>query len=86
MDWNYIDQYPVDIVFAGHYHGGIIQLPLLNRGLYCPYVGFFAEHTKGVFNGTKAACILSGGLGSEHFLPRLNNPPEIVVVDLFPAN
>lgn len=85
VDWDYVDQYPVDIVFSGHYHGGMVQLPLINRGLYCPYVGLFAEHIKGIFEGTEGTCILSTGLDSEYFIPRLNNPPEIVVADLIPA-
>lgn len=85
VDWDYINQYPVDLVFSGHYHGGMIQIPLINRGLYCPYVGLLAQNTKGVFQGLEATCVLSAGLGAEYFVPRLNNPPEIVVVDLEPA-
>lgn len=85
VDWDYVDQYSVDLIFSGHYHGGMIQLPLINRGLYCPYVGLFAKNIKGIFEGTEATCILSVGLGSEHLIPRLNNPPEIVVVDLIPG-
>lgn len=83
VDWKYIDKYPVDIVFAGHYHGGQIRLPLVG-GLYAPYVGWFPENTKGMFVGEKATCILSTGLGSENWIPRINNPAEIVVVDLIP--
>lgn len=85
VDWDYIDEYPVDVVFSGHYHGGVIQIPLVNRGLYCPYVGFFAPNTKGLFKGTKATCVLSSELGSEYAIPRLNNPAELVVVDLIPV-
>lgn len=84
VDWNYIDEFPVNLVFSGHYHGGMIRIPLIDRGIYAPYVGLFPKHTKGVYIGSKAVCILSAGLGSEHFVPRLNNPPEIVVVDLVP--
>lgn len=56
----------------------------MNRGLYCPYVGFFVKHNEGIYNGTEATCILSAGLGLEYSLPRLNNPPEIVVADIVP--
>lgn len=85
VDWDYIDEYPVDVVLSGHYHGGVVRIPLIDRGLYVPYTGWFAKNTKGVFRGTRATCILSAGLGSEHFVPRMNNPPEIVVVDLVPT-
>ena len=86
LDWEYIDQYPVDVVFSGHYHGGTICLPILERGLYAPYVGWFPPFTKGVYAGEKATCVLSAGLGNEHHIPRINNPPEIVVVDLVPLD
>lgn len=82
VDWNYIDRAPAGVVFCGHYHGGTIRIPLLNRGLFAPYVGWFPPYTKGVYVGKETTCILSAGLGNEHFVPRVNNPPEVVVVDL----
>lgn len=84
VDWDYINEYPVDIVFSGHYHGGAIRIPIIDQGLYAPYVGWFPPYTKGMFTGSQATCILSAGLGSEHNIFRLNNPPEIVVVDVIP--
>lgn len=81
-DWERIDNHPVGIVFCGHYHGGQVRFPLINRGLYAPYVGWFPEYTKGVFEGDCATCVLSAGLGSNPGIPRIYNPPEIVVVDL----
>ena len=81
VDWGYLDDYPVDLVFSGHYHGG--QIVLLFVGpLYAPYIGFFPENVKGIYQGTQTVCVLSSGLGTEYFVPRVNNPPEIVVVDL----
>lgn len=84
VDWDYINEYPVDIVFSGHYHGGAIRIPIIDQGLYAPYVGWFPPYTKGMFTGSQATCVLSTGLGSEHNIPRLNNPPEIVIVDVIP--
>lgn len=84
VDWDYINEYPVDIVFSGHYHGGAIRIPIIDQGLYAPYVGWFPPYTKGMFTGSQATCVLSTGLGSEHNIPRLNNPPDIVVVDVVP--
>lgn len=86
VDWGYIDKFPVDIVFSGHYHGGVIRIPVIDRGVYAPYVGWFPPYTKGMYSGSQAACVLSAGLGSEHMVPRINNPPEIVVVDLVPIS
>ena len=84
VDWNYVNKYPIDIVFSGHYHGGAIRIPILDRGLYAPYAGWFPRFTKGVYTGQTATCILSAGLGIEHDIPRFFNPPEIMVVDLTP--
>lgn len=84
VDWDYINEYPVDIVFSGHYHGGAIRIPIIDQGLYAPYVGWFPPYTKGMFTGSQATCVLSTGLGSEHNIPRLNNPPDIVIVDVIP--
>lgn len=84
VDWNYVDKYDAGIVFSGHYHGGTMRIPILDRGLYAPYVGWFPPFTKGVYSGTHAVCIVSAGLGTEYHIPRINNPPEIVVVDLKP--
>lgn len=84
IDWRYADDNLVDLVFSGHYHGGVMRIPILDQGLYAPYVGWFPPFTKGVFTGKQATCVLSAGLGNEYHIPRLNNPPEIVVVDLVP--
>lgn len=82
LNWNKIDVYPVDLVLSGHYHGGQIRLPIIG-GLYAPYVGLFPKYTKGVFEGKAAACVLSAGLANSCI--RLNNPPEIISIDLIPA-
>lgn len=37
VDWGYLDDYPVDLVFSGHYHGGQIVLPFVGS-LYAPYI------------------------------------------------
>ncbi len=83
VDWNYIDKYPVDLIFSGHYHGGVIRIPFVG-GLYAPYVGWFPKNTKGVFFGKYGTCILSTGLAGKKMFPRINNDPEIVITDLVP--
>lgn len=81
IDWGYMNEFPVDLVLSGHYHGGQIVLPWLG-GIYAPYIGLFPPYTEGVFEGAEATCILSTGLGSSPGIPRINNLPEIVVVEL----
>lgn len=84
LDWGYIDRYPVDLVLSGHYHGGQVRLPLVG-GVYVPYTGLFPKYTQGLFAGQNATCILSRGLGSSPGIPRINNLPEVLVIDLTPA-
>ena len=86
LDWHYIDTLDTGIIFCGHYHGGMIRVPILDQGVAAPYVGWWPPYTKGVFVGKLSTCILSTGLGVEHHIPRLNNPPEITVVDLIPSD
>lgn len=81
VDWNYIDKYPAGVVFSGHYHGGMVRLPFVG-GLVAPYVGWFPEYTEGMFQGEKATCLLSTGLGTSMNLPRINNLPQVLVVEL----
>lgn len=82
LDWGYRDKAPVDLVLSGHYHGGVVRIPILDRGVYAPYVGWFPPYTKGMFEGEKATCVLTTGLAGAKGLPRFFNPPEIVTVEL----
>ncbi|MBQ1892582.1 MAG: metallophosphoesterase [Clostridia bacterium] len=86
LDWDYRDKYPVDLVLSGHYHGGLVRFPLIGKGLYAPYVGWFPPYTKGCFEGEAATCILSSGLAGANGVPRFFNTPEIVVIDVVPDN
>lgn len=85
LDWEHRDDYFVDLAFCGHYHGGQIRLPLIG-GLIAPNIGYFPPYTKGLYIGKTAAVVLSAGLGSERKLPRINNPGEIVCLDLLPLS
>lgn len=85
LDWKFINKSEVDLVLSGHYHGGVVRIPILEQGLYAPYVGKFPPFTKGMFVGEKATCILSTGMAGSYGLPRFFNPPEICVVDILPA-
>lgn len=81
-----ISYWDADLVFSGHTHGGQFRIPLLG-GVYGPDMGWFPGWLEGQYpsaDGSKTM-ILSRGLGSSVQLPRLNNPPQVLVVDLVPA-
>ena len=80
----------IDIAFTGHAHGGQIRLPYVG-GLYAPGQGFLPKFSSGVVeaeDGTKV--VVSRGLGNSSeatgikglVIPRINNRPELVVVDV----
>lgn len=81
---NNLDQDQVELVLSGDYHGGVFRIPFLDRGVYVPELGLFPKFTKGVMQGAKGTLVVSAGLGDAHHIPRVFNPPEIVVIDLVP--
>lgn len=82
--WDHADTWGIDLVLSGHLHGGQVIIPGLG-GLYNPLDGFFAEYDYGQYKLGDSDMIITRGLGSNpKTLPRLNNPPEIAVVDVEP--
>lgn len=71
----------VDLVFAGHMHGGQFRVPFLG-GLYTPSQGLFPDYDAGVWTEGDTTMIVSRGLGNSAFPLRLNNPPDLVVAEL----
>ena len=79
-----IADYPVDLVFSGHAHGGQVRIPFLMDGLIAPDQGFFPEFTSGIYQDRNTKEIVSRGLGNSILPFRVFNRPEIVVVTLNP--
>ena len=72
----------LDLVFAGHAHGGQIRLPLVG-GLFAPGQGIFPRYTAGAYpleGGGRM--VVSRGLGNSRFPQRLFNRPQLVAVTL----
>lgn len=71
----------VDLVLAGHAHGGQIRLPFVG-GLAAPDQGVFPQITAGVYLMGDTEMIVSRGLGNSIAPIRLFNYPEVVCVEL----
>lgn len=71
----------VDLVLAGHLHGGQFRFPGVG-GLIGPTQLFFPEYDAGLFVEDNTQMIVSRGLGQSVIPFRINNPPELVVITL----
>lgn len=71
----------IDLVLTGHAHGGQIRLPYFG-GIYAPGQGAFPEYDAGTFEKDGTTMIVSRGLGNSIFPVRVNNRPEIVLIEL----
>ena len=71
----------IGLSLCGHAHGGQIRFPFLG-GLYAPHQGFFPKYDAGRYTENGAVMIVSRGLGNSQFPVRLNDRPELVIVEL----
>lgn len=71
----------IDLALAGHAHGGQFRLPFVG-GLLAPGQGWFPRYDAGLFTQGSCNMVVSRGLGNSSFPFRLNNRPEVVLVDL----
>lgn len=71
----------VDLVFAGHAHGGQIRIPFVG-GLLAPGQGWFPKYTAGKHDRGITSMIVNRGLGNSLIPFRILNRPEIVIVKL----
>ena len=72
---------PVDLIFCGHAHGGLIRIPGVG-GLIGTDRRLFPDFDAGEYNNGRYTLIVSRGLGNSVSIPRIFNRPEIVCVEL----
>ena len=84
--WRF-SEYDIDLMLAGHTHGGVVRVPFLG-GIVAPnQEGLFPEYCDGFHTKNGSSIIISKGLGSNKWwIPRINNPPEITVIDIGPIS
>ena len=83
----YIRGHGIDLVVAGHAHGG--QWRIFGRGVFAPGQGLFPEYTSGIYRypteeKTELLAVTRGMSNTLRFVPRFFNPTEILVLDLSP--
>ena len=80
----YFDVYAdnnVDLVFCGHAHGGQFRLPFIG-GVIAPNQGLFPKYDAGLYTKENTDMIVSRGIGNSILPFRVNNRPEIILVEL----
>lgn len=74
---DYLKDKDIDLIISGHAHGG--QWIIGNRGVFAPGQGIFPKYTQGLHDNK---LIVSRGIGNPHKVPRINNRPELLLVNL----
>jgi len=76
----WVEEYPdlpVDLIFCGHTHGGVIRLPVVG-GLLGTNKDLFPVHEAGVFVSGRYTMVVSTGLTGSHGIPRFLNNPQVL--------
>lgn len=79
--FNTYSEWGADLILSGHNHGGLVRLPVFG-GVISPKLKIFPKYDYGRFTKDKSVMILSNGLGSHTLKIRINNKPEIVLINI----
>ena len=71
----------MDLVLSGHAHGGQFRLPFVG-GLVAPNQGLFPKYDAGLYTENGTNMLVSKGIGNSLFPFRINNRPEVILVEL----
>lgn len=71
----------IDLGICGHFHGGLIRLPVIG-GLFHGDTGLFPKYNGGMYRLTDSTIFVSRGMGGHSGFPRINNRPELAVIDI----
>lgn len=78
----YLRSRRIDLILSGHCHGGQWRfyswLHKETRGIFAPGQGLFPVLTSGIHDGK---LVVSQGLSNTTWVPRINNPTEIVFLN-----
>ena len=71
----------IDLVLSGHAHGGQFRLPFWG-GVIAPNQGLFPKYDAGIYTENGTTMIVSRGIGNSIIPVRINNRPEIIIIEL----
>lgn len=71
----------INLVLTGHTHGGQGRIPFIG-GLIAPNQGYFPKYDAGKFQKKDTTMIISRGIGNSVVPVRVNDRPELVIVEL----
>ena len=71
----------VDLVFSGHAHGGQFRIPFIG-GVVAPNQGVFPKYDAGIFAEGNTNMVVSRGVGNSIIPFRVNNRPEVIIIEL----
>ena len=74
-------EYDIDVVLSGHVHGGQFRLPAIG-GIFGPSQGIIPAYDAGLYTKDTTNMVVSRGLGQSIIPFRVNNPPELVLIEL----
>ena len=74
-------EHDVDLVLSGHAHGGQFRLPFIG-GVVAPNQGLFPEYDAGVYTDGNTNMLVSRGVGNSILPFRINNRPEVILIEL----
>ena len=80
----YFEQYAeadVDLVLSGHAHGGQFRIPFFG-GVVAPNQGVFPKYDAGIFTEGNTNMVVSRGVGNSIIPFRVNNRPEVIIIEL----
>ena len=71
----------IDLVLSGHAHGGQFRLPFIG-GLVAPNQGLFPEYDADIYTENNTNMLVSRGVGNSILPFRINNRPEVILIEL----
>ena len=71
----------IDLVLSGHAHCGQFRLTFIG-GLVAPNQGFFPEYDAGIYTEGNTNMLVSRGIGNSILPFRINNRPEVILIEL----